>query len=164
MLNATDSCGEGATSVGKGDLELGEALEDTAHDHGTDRDSGLAGHANQPGEPVLLHSALVVHVPGMHKDDGVRLFAGSPDGVEFGRVEVPVVDVASNLDAGQTQLLSATLQFLNGELGSLHGECSETDEALGVLGDDLGNVIIQVSGEIESMLWAGRIVEHHWDC
>jgi hypothetical protein len=25
-------------------------------------------------------------------------------------------------------------------------------------------VIIQVSGEIESMLWAGRIVEHHWDC
>lgn len=164
MLNATDGCGEGASSVGKGDFELGEALEDTTHDHGANRDGGLAGHADQPGEPVLLHPALVVHIPGVHKDDGVSLLAGSPDGIEFGSVEVPVVDVASNLDAGQAQFLTATLQFLNGELGGLHGESSETDEALGVLGDDLCNMIVQVSGEIESVFWAGRIVEHHWNC
>lgn len=163
MLNATDGCGEGASSVGKRDLELGETLKNTTHHHGTDRDGGLTGHTNQPGEPVLLHSALVVHVPRVYKNDGVGFLAGSPDGVEFGGIEVPVVDVASNLDTGQAKLFTTTLQFLNSQLGSLHGERSETNEALGVLGDDLSNVIVQVSGEIEGVLRAGRIVEHHWD-
>lgn len=163
MLNATDGCGEGASSVGKRDLELGEAFKNTTHHHGTDRDSSFTGHANQPGEPVLLHPALAVHVPRVHKNDGVGLLAGSPDGVEFRGIEVPIVDVASDLDTGQAKLFATTLQFLNGQLGSLHGECSETDEALGVLGDYLSNVIVQVSGEIESVLRAGSIVEHHWD-
>ena len=160
MLDTTHRGGEGTASVSKRDLQLWESLQDSSHDHGTDRDRGLTGHADQPREPVLFHATLAVHIPRVHKDHRIRLLAGSPDGVQLGRIQVPVIDVASNLDTRQSKLLTATFQFLDGQQGGLHGQGAETDKALGILGHHLGNVIVQVPGQIQGMFRTGSVVEH----
>jgi hypothetical protein len=37
-----------------------------------------------------------------------------------------------------------------------------TDKALGVFADDLGNVVVEVAGEVEGVFWLGPIGEHDW--
>ena len=53
------------------------------------------------------------------------------------------VDVRSNLDATQPQFTNATFQFAGREIGILQAESSQTDEVLGMITNNRGDVIIQ---------------------
>jgi hypothetical protein len=81
---------------------------------------------------------------------------------EIDALAVGHVDVRADLRALEAEILNAATQLGDGELGRLHRQCAEADEALGILGDCLGEVVVEVLGEVEAVLGLRPVGEHDW--
>src|SRR4051812_41215574 len=110
------------------------ALQHTAHNQAADGHGGLAWHANQPRKPVLFHATPVLHTPGMYEYRDVESLALGPERFELGRIQVPIVDMATDLDASESEFLHAATKFDDGQAGILHREGAKACKVLWVLG------------------------------
>ena len=130
------------TSVGKGDPESLELLEDTPHHQRAHGGRGLRGHTHQPGKPVSVMSIPTEHLPWMHEDGGIEITGGLQDGDDAGIIEIGPVDVRADLDTGHAQLVHASLELLDRQIRGLHRQISQAGESGGIGRDHPGDVVV----------------------
>jgi hypothetical protein len=76
-------------------------------------------------------------------------------------IQVHPVDVAADLDPLQSEAADTAFQFLDGQVGRLHGHGAQSGEASRELADHAGEVVVQNAGKIVGVLWLGPIAEQH---
>ena len=141
------------------DSEGGQAPEDASEDEGADGEARLRRHAHQPGQPVAIHHCGARHVPRVNEDGGVEALAGLEDGEQRRVGQGEVVDVAADLHPHEAQRHAAR-QLLHGQLGALHGDGAQAEEALGLLRHHGVDVVVEEAREVERVLALGPVREH----
>ncbi len=77
----------------------------------------------------------------MDENSHAQTLAGLENGEEFGRIQIPIIDVATYLDAFQTDGL-ATLQFLDRTVRVLHWKRAQAFKSTRIALHDVGDVVI----------------------
>lgn len=77
------------------------------------------------------------------------------DWIEVGGVQVPVIDVRSDLHAREPQLGGAAPHFLHGQFWSLHGQRPQPHKALGEPAHCRRQVIIQDATQVQCVIRSG---------
>src|SRR5438067_4297751 len=124
MFDSADGEGKGAAAMGESYPQLWEAGEDASENHRANRQRSFGGHADEPGQPVIRHSLLPRHVPGVNENRGTELFGGTPDWLERGIVQIQsvktaamliCVDMGTDLRAAQAAVADAAVESARGE-------------------------------------------------
>ena len=77
-------------------------------------------------------------------------------------IEIPAIDVGSDLDSRQAQRMVAALEFCDRQIGVLHGKRAQADKPFGMIGDHTGNVVIQNFGQVCRVGRLCPVAEHDW--
>src|SRR5882724_8764340 len=161
MLDSSDCSWKCATAMGERDAKFRKPLEHAAENHRTNRERCFRRHADEPRQPVFRHPFFTHHVPWMNEDRSVELFRRFPDNIERRMIQVPAIgsvamivriDMGSDLNSAQTQVLNAALKFLRRKIRILHWEGAQPGEARWMIANDFGDMIVQEPREIESVL------------
>ena len=97
------------------------------------------------------------------------MFCGAPDHIERGMIEIAAVgavtmlvrvNVASDLDAAQTEIANTAFEFGRREIGILQWNCPEPRKARRLPAHDFSDVIVQEPGKVEGVGRPGPITEH----
>src|SRR5205809_4051971 len=116
VLDAADRSGKRTAAVREGHAQFWKTLEHATKNHRTNRERTFRRHADEPGQPIFLHTLLAHHVPGVNEDCGVRILRDFPDDIERGVIEIPAIrsvtmfvriDMCPDLDAAQSELAHA---------------------------------------------------------
>ena len=83
----------------------------------------------------------------MNQDERAELLRCCPDRAEPLLVVHEAVDVVVDHDTAQTELSDRAPQFGHGELGRLHRERAEAEEAAGMLPHELRDLVVAVGGD-----------------
>jgi hypothetical protein len=78
----------------------------------------------------------------MDKDETAELLGLGPDRMKFRIGELKSLDAAADRHATQAELLDAVFELLHREVGMLHGDRGEGDEAVGMLGNQRGKLLV----------------------
>ena len=126
-----------AAAVREGDPQVRQPLEHSAEDERADRERGFRRHPDEPGEPVARHPIPADHLPRVDEDGGVR--ASPPprrsERAPGCRGSQPLT-FEPICDPGEPEVPHATLELADREVGALHRDRAEADEARRVRGHD----------------------------
>ena len=89
------------------------------------------------GEAAALGEAV-----GMHEDEDAELLRLGEERTEARVREFRAGDVGADLDAAEIELLHHALELGDGKLRRLQRHRAQADEAVGMAGDDLGDVVV----------------------
>ena len=78
----------------------------------------------------------------MDEDQDAELLGLGPERMELRVGQLLAVDAAADADAAQAELLDAVLELLGGEVGMLQRHRREGDEAVGIGGAELGQLLV----------------------
>ena len=78
----------------------------------------------------------------MHEDETAKLLALGPDRMKLRVRQLHAVDAAGDRHAAQAQLLDAVFELLHGQIGMLHRDGGEGDEAVRMRCDELGEFLV----------------------
>src|SRR5205085_4363537 len=131
--------GQVAAAVRGADLQAREAVERALEDEVRERDRGLERVADGVIQPAAAGEAApqLRRGAGMEEDQHPELLSLPPEWMERRVGELLAVDAGAERGAAQAELLHAILELLRREVGKLHGDRGEGDEAVRVLGADL---------------------------
>src|SRR5205823_3192852 len=134
-------------AVRRADLETWELVERALEDQVRERDGGLERIADHVVEvAVALEPALEVGRGAgplrVDEDHHAELLGLGPERVELRIADLRAVDAPADTGAAQPVLLDALLELLGGEVGVLERHRREGDEALGVRGARLGELLV----------------------
>ena len=128
------------------DLEAREAVERALEDQVRQRDRGFERVADRVGqEAVAGEPAARLQFAGaerVHEDQHPELLALRPERVEFRIGEVLAGDAAGDADAAEAEILDRMLDLLGGEIGVLQRRRREGDEAVGMAGAELDQLLV----------------------
>src|SRR5579883_2790551 len=97
----------------------------------------------------------------MHEQQRAELLAALEDRAEFGVGKIGAVDVRRDLDAAQAERPGDPLRFADRQFRRLEGDGAEPDEAVGMAGDDGGNVVVDRLRGGEAELRLGPVEHLH---
>ncbi len=166
MIGAARVGRQEAAGVRSADLEAGEPVERALEDQVRQGDGRLEGVADHIAEvPVTLEALLELGggtgTLGMDEHHHAELFGLGPEGVELRIADLLPVDAAADAGAAQPVLLHTLLQLLGGEIGVLQRHGCEGDEALGVRGACLRELLVlelaDLPGEVAIRLVPVRV-------
>ena len=100
------------------------------------------------------------HVPGMHEHGRTQRLGGGQDGFDRRIVQVAIPDVGADLDAGQSELGHAALEFRDGQVRVLERDRPEAREPVRPRGDDTGEMIVQQPRD-DGRIGCGLVVGEH---
>ncbi len=129
----------------KAEPEVRMTIEHTAEDHRADCQRRLGRHSDKPWEPVAWHPLLPHHIPWMYEERAAEVLGGGVEVVQLLVVEVPVVDMRTDLEPRQSKLLHTALHLPDRHLRLLHRHRSQTDIACRMSLDDSRYMIIEIS-------------------
>src|SRR5436190_6509604 len=134
-------------AVRRADLETRELVERALEDQVRERDGGLERIADHVVEvAVALEPVLEVGrgASGLRVDEDhhAELLGLGPERVELRIADLHAVDAAADPGAAQPVLLHALLELLGGEVGVLQRHRREGDEALGIGGARLRELLV----------------------
>src|SRR5262249_53325141 len=143
-----------AAAVRAADLEARKAVERALEDEVRKRERGLERVADGVLEAaVALEAALQLRgADRMDEHQHAELLGLLPERVELRIRELLPFDAAADAGAAQAELLHGVLELLRGEIGMLQRHRGERDESVGLLGDDLGELVVlqldQLGGDV----------------
>ena len=146
-----------AAAVHGHELDVGVVLQHAAVDDPGQRDRGVERVADHVGEVVLPEPLAAGEAVGVEHHDNVELLGLGPERPEAPVVEVHAHDVGVDLDAAEVVLLHAPLELLDGRAHVLHRHRRQADEPVGVVGDDLGEVLVLHPGQLTAELRVGPV-------
>ena len=149
--------------MGEGDLQIRKSVEHATHHHRADGHRGLRRHADEPGHPVVGHAGTAQHVPGVHEHAGAQLFRGLENPEDLGVVQIPALDVASDLYPRHLEFRDHAFKFTAGKVRILHRHGAQPDEPVRKVRDDARDVIVEMAREIEGVGRLRPVREHHGD-
>ncbi len=142
MVEAPGIHGQEPAAVGEDELEVGESLHDAVEDEPAGADGLLQRVADRVDE-VVVHEPLRLGEPGrVEEDHEPELFDLRPEVVEPRAGDLDALDVRRHLDAPETELVRTAPQFGDGLGRVLHRDRAEGEETVGVIGRDLGQVVV----------------------
>src|SRR5688572_22082198 len=115
MFNTANGGRKRSTSMSEGNTKVWESFENTTKNHGANCQRCFSRHTNKPWQPIALHLFLSHHIPGMYKNGGTQLRCSFEKRKKFWCIEVPVVDMTSNLNTSHSNF-HASFQFSNCQL------------------------------------------------
>jgi hypothetical protein len=133
--------GEGA-AMREHELQVREALEDAVEDQIVDTGRRIERVADDV-EEVMRRETLAREGRRMDEHRHIQLLHRRPERVETRRRKFLILaDAGTDLDAAETELVDAALQFLDGKIGVLKRHLAEADMALGGLLHRLNDAVI----------------------
>ena len=94
--------------MGEGNSQLWQPLKDATKNHRADGQGAFRRHTDQPWQPIFGHFFLAYHVPRVDKYGHILVLTSLENGEKFRGVEVPIVNVGTNLNTFEANFLAAT--------------------------------------------------------
>ena len=116
-----------------------------------------------PWEPIFWHGLRAHHFPGVDDNNNVKSLTLLKNREQLRRVQVPIVNVASNLHTHKPKLLHTAAQLADRMIGRLHRERAQADELIGVLRARACNVVVEEARILERMIRLGPVGEENGD-
>src|SRR5690242_1841654 len=115
VLDSTNRSRKRPPAMGESDPQFRKTFEHATENHRADRKRTFGRHPDKPRQPVLRHSFLAHHVPGVNENRGVQILSCFPNDIERGMIEISAVRTVAMIvwvDVG-ADLYPAQSQFSN---------------------------------------------------
>ena len=142
MVEAPDGEGHIAAGVGEADLQLREPVEHAAEDQRGGGDGRLQRVADEVHQVVAGERLADAVVEGVQQDEGAKRLRCLENREERRVVPVHAVDVRGDDHALQLQDSHRPLELAHGGAGILQRQGGDAEEAVGSLGDRLGDLLV----------------------
>jgi hypothetical protein len=146
-----------AAAVGDADLEPAVAVEHAFEDQVADGESRIERVADDVVEIVRRQPTALGEPHRVQEEEDAELLGRGEHRGEAWRGEFLAIDVGAELDAAHAEVLDAAAHLGHRQLGRLHRQGAHGDEAVGMGGGDLGQVVVDQPRGLASQLGIGPV-------
>ena len=142
MVHAAGVGRQEAAAMGNADFELRIGVEHAPEDQMADGHGRIERIADHVAEIVLREPAAIGEAVGVQEDQDAEFLGLGEDRPKPLLGKIGAGDVGAEFDAAQPERLHRALQLRHREFGCLHRHRAEADEAVRVLRDRRGDVVV----------------------